>query len=172
MRFSSGGDETPCGIGSKLKYAADAILVIEKVIRERQIKSILDVGCGDANWMRRVFLQGATYHGIDIDENNLSLAKKNMPGSRFTRGDDFGPGYGLIICRHVMQHLPTARANALLRKMLDNSDYALVTHHPGTKANKDTVLGGFRPIALDESPFNIVPLEKYEDDKLELWLCQ
>jgi len=47
--WPSGGDETPCGIGSKLSSTEDIRNGLVHTIKEFDIKSINDAGCGDFN---------------------------------------------------------------------------------------------------------------------------
>ena len=64
----SGGTETPCGYGSTLRGIErfNLVEVISDFIKENEIRSVVDVGCGDFNWMRFVEFHDAAYLGYDI----------------------------------------------------------------------------------------------------------
>ena len=55
--------ESISGEGSELKQVEVLINELNKLIQERQIKTLLDVPCGDFNWMKKVDLSNVQYQG-------------------------------------------------------------------------------------------------------------
>ena len=62
------GKESLSGPGSHLCNVQETIDLIQEAISEYNIKSILDLGCGDWNWFKEIDLKGSTYTGWDADE--------------------------------------------------------------------------------------------------------
>jgi len=53
--------ESISGGGSHLANTLETVELINQTIKEYQIKSILDLGCGDWNWFRKINLDGVNY---------------------------------------------------------------------------------------------------------------
>ena len=138
-KWCSGGEETPCGRGSTLRAIEEFNLVevISDFIKEKEIRSIVDVGCGDFNWMRFVELHGATYLGYDIVkslvcDNNERYS--NLDGTiHFTEccglEYNFTPA-DLLICKDVLFHQELSDVEKFLDQHLSRFKYALFSHHP------------------------------------------
>ena len=72
-----GDQESKSGPGSNKEQTAVVKGVIEKVILEYQIKSVLDIPCGDFNWMKDVDLANCIYTGGDIVQSLIAHNQKN-----------------------------------------------------------------------------------------------
>lgn len=57
--------ESISGPGSSVKNTTEARNLITTSIQKLQIKSILDLGCGDWNWFKLIDLTGVSYEGWD-----------------------------------------------------------------------------------------------------------
>ncbi|GEM_PF-3428348 len=68
------GKESLSGTGSEGSFATQKILLLERIINEKNIQSILDLGCGDLYWMVKVIPGLQQYHGVDVVE---SVIKQN-----------------------------------------------------------------------------------------------
>jgi ubiquinone/menaquinone biosynthesis C-methylase UbiE len=68
-------------LGDRLKVAADMV--------SSNIKSILDIGCGEGHFIRIVLgrYPYAKLVGLDISEENMDYAKKLVPKAKFVVGD-------------------------------------------------------------------------------------
>lgn len=68
----------------------------------REVKTVLDVGCGDTAFMKDLFENvGAKYTGIALKSNNLNVT--NMDFSFLDYEDD---SFDLIFSRHSLEHSP------------------------------------------------------------------
>jgi hypothetical protein len=123
------------------------------------VQSILDLPCGDFNWMRHVDLSTTQYIGGDIvapiiAQNNSHYAQ---PGRRFERIDmlrDPLPRADLILCRDGLVHFSFADiARALAAMQKSGSVYLLVTTFMEHPRNQDMPTGGWRPLNLALPPF-------------------
>lgn len=170
MRFSSGGEETPCGRGSTMAHTEEVREFLPKLISAYGIRSMVDVGCGDANWIRGIELGDCTYHGIDVDSRNLEDAKRKAPHMKFSTEAD--GEYDLALIRHVLQHLKNSEALSLLNEWLGKAKWVLATSHPGTTKNLEITRSRFRPINLGLPLFGMKPEKVFKDDELELWLIK
>jgi len=57
-----------------------------RIVKERGIKSVLDVGCGRGRDNVGVQKAGATYHGLDPNIKNINFAKERWVEDLFTQG--------------------------------------------------------------------------------------
>lgn len=66
------GHESLCGPGSHKCNTRDTVKFINDSIKKYNIKSILDLGCGDWNWFNEIKLDDCTYIGWDCDDEMIS----------------------------------------------------------------------------------------------------
>ena len=161
------------GHGSSLNTAQDMTavlhLTIDRLKRKLGVKKIrlLDVPCGDLQWMNR-FLQtrdDVIYTGMDIVPQLIENHKNRFAGKpwRFIVHDavekEFEGAYDLILSRAVLQHLYEAEAIKMLTHLSNSgSSYLLVTTFPTLRTNKDVDrTGGFRHLNINLEPFSLSP---------------
>ena len=77
-----GGTESISGPGSNLNMTSSVRLNLNKIIEKYKIKSILDIPCGDFNWMREVDLSNLVYYGADIVDSLIEENIKKYDGSK------------------------------------------------------------------------------------------
>ena len=68
--------ETYSGPGSLLKNTENLIIELNNFIKDKHIKSIIDVPCGDFNYMKHIDLNGINYKGFDVSINAVEMCKK------------------------------------------------------------------------------------------------
>ena len=141
------------GPGSTIEATGGFRVYLEDFIRDHEIKSILDYGCGDFIWMRHVDLHGATYLGVDI-VSSLIERLGVYPHHDFIVIDPETyniPCVDLILCKDVLQHLPNNEIRSLIAKMQAKAKYVLFVND-GPKGdepcNVDIDRGGWRRIDL------------------------
>ena len=112
------------GFGSEFSQTKLIIEAIPRIINEYKINSILDIPCGDFNWMKRVDMSQINYIGADIVpeiavENNLRYSNTNKKFLNLNLIKDKLPKSDLIICRDCLVHFseeditqPTQHAHA------------------------------------------------------------
>lgn len=105
--------------GGAATLAATAVLrpLLEEWLRDRRIRSLVDAGCGDFNWMQAVDLSGlALYAGYDIVPE-LVARNQQLYGAR--RGHFFAvadiartplAACDAILCRRVLCEMPEEEA--------------------------------------------------------------
>lgn len=97
------------GIGSRGDVAEQKRDILQQVIDEHAITSILDVGCGDIEIVRKLRFSGE-YTGIDLAEVVLSRNAKLMPRWHFAHGDFVSLAEAeplradMVVCMDVLIH--------------------------------------------------------------------
>jgi hypothetical protein len=153
--------ESISGEGSELEQTKTLRINLEKLIKEKQITSILDIPCGDFGWMQKVDLSSVQYVGADIVEdlisaNQLKYNSDNLNFKVLNLIEDPLPASDLIIIRDCLVHLSYSDIFAALENLkLSNSKYLLSTTFTNRKLNHDIVTGGWRTLNLQAAPFNL-----------------
>jgi SAM-dependent methyltransferase len=178
----SNNPETASGPGSTLAATKAIREDLPKIIATYNIRSILDIPCGDFHWMKEIDLGGLSYLGVDIVPELIAgnRNKYKYPNVCFECGDlikDSLPPVDLVICRDWVSHF----SFPLIRKALTNiarsrSKYLLTTTHINASVNEEIrTTGLFRPVNLQLPPFSFpdpLGLIQEQDDfgkSLGLW---
>ena len=165
-----GDVESRSGTGSSVARTEQLRTRLTRLFLDLGVSSILDLPCGDFNWMRLTELPGIDYHGADIvtsliARNNLLYAG---PGRNFLRLDmlcDAVPRADLIMCRDGLVHLSFFDIARALKHMQEGGGtYLLTTTFTDHGRNKDIVTGEWRPLNLELAPFHFTaPLSVLAD---------
>lgn len=155
------------GPGSSAQYTGEYRSFLHRLLQSRQVKRLLDVGCGLWEYMQHVNLAGVEYLGIDpvpsvIKRNQALQLPPNIQFQCGTIDDVANLGrFDMAIVKDVFQHLP----NQLIIEMLEKLKVIpmlLVTNDLLHGPNVDCSLGGFRKINLEGPPFSVVPAGKMD----------
>jgi 2-polyprenyl-3-methyl-5-hydroxy-6-metoxy-1,4-benzoquinol methylase len=172
---SSGSLETPCGPGSTLEACAEIIQRLPVWIRDHQVKTILDLGCGDFHWLKEVDMTGVEYDGYDIVQAAVEKAKKHeTKWRRFHHANILSvplPKADLVICKDVLIHLPNDDVIGSIESILKaGSRFLAATTYPGwTNLFRSGMKAAeFAPIDLEQEPFSLgIPLDMVEVPRKE-----
>jgi tetratricopeptide (TPR) repeat protein/2-polyprenyl-3-methyl-5-hydroxy-6-metoxy-1,4-benzoquinol methylase len=106
---------------------ADALdrLPLLEALRNHDVRTILDAGCGSGKLMWRLMQDHADefdVHGFDITDNCLDPCFEGIKDRVLTIGclwnpDDFTNVYDAVICCDVMEHIPTDRVVSVLANL-------------------------------------------------------
>jgi len=155
--------ESVSGFGSSNEATLEARRTLAQIIADYSVTSILDIPCGDFNWVRHVDFKGS-YCGADIVRDLVAVNNRRYGNERrrfivldVTR--DALPRSDLILCRDCLNHLSIDEAVlALTNIRASASEYVLLTHYPTTAANRSQQSGfDYRPLNLERPPFNLPP---------------
>jgi hypothetical protein len=135
---------------------------------------VLDLPCGDFNWMRLVDLNGIDYLGADIVEALIAQNQNrygHFPNVRFKVLDllaDPLPRMDLVLVRDCLVHF----SNQNIQKALENikrsgSTYLLTTTFTQLIRNKDIITGEWRPVNLQSAPFLLPPPMLLIEEQME-----
>jgi hypothetical protein len=172
---------SPNGPGSSLSLTEDLRIKLPKLWARHNIHSVLDVACGDWNWMRYTDLSGLTnYYGWDIDPDlvarcvgrygeaidRLASESASMPFAYFevrNVADTNFPNVDCIMARDILIHFPNDYISAILDKMGEsNAHYLLASNFP--EDTNDFVYDPTRyvwmgymehPVNLEAPPFSL-----------------
>ena len=153
--------ESNSGQGSSLEETKELRKKLPVVIKQLNIKKILDLPCGDYNWMNNVDLGVDRYIGGDIVKNivfnnNKKYASDTVCFKQLDLTKDPLDAVDLIICRDCLVHLSYDNINRVFNNLLSsNIMYIATTSYPEEKNNRDIVTGGWRKLNFQISPFNL-----------------
>jgi SAM-dependent methyltransferase len=158
------------GPGSNEEAAKPYADFVLRFMAEHNVKSVVDLGCGDFRVGRRIAASGVSYTGVDVVGPLIAenTRRNCSPTVRFQRADitsDALPEGDLCLIREVLQHLSNAQVSAVLAK-LPKYQHALITEvHPDDfqhyQINRDKLHGAtsrlahFSVLCLDQPPFNV-----------------
>ena len=163
--------ESRSGSGSEVRNTYTVIDELEKVFERFGIWSMLDIPCGDMNWMRHVDLTGIDYTGADIVDEIIFKNSERFESLNFKVMDitkDRLPKVDLILARDILGHLSNANVHLAIENIVKSkSKYLLTTSFTKWHFNSDIQDGGWRPINLMIPPFNLKPIYLINEDCTE-----
>ena len=167
------GASSKSGNGSSLDQTRNIALSLTGLIRELGIQSILDIPCGDLEWMANVNLGITEYIGGDVAPSLITFLQNHYIEKNFQVLDisrDILPKVDLIFCRDLFVHLSYKDIQSALRNIRKSgSTYLATTTFKNTEKNKDLALisrgVAWRPLNLEKSPFDFVSPQILIDEK-------
>ncbi len=164
--------ESLSGVGSTDSATRDLSVRLAAFLREVGCRRLVDIGCGDFNWMRSV--EGDfEYRGIDvvpqvIAQNNARYGSERR---RFLCADATSEPIetgDVAICREVLFHLSFDDGLRLLCNIkAAGFRHVLFTTDKSVWFNSDIRSGDFRRINLMRSPYGLpMPSLELTDDKV------
>jgi hypothetical protein len=180
-----GRGESVSGPGSSLEMTASVREELPALLRELDVRTMLDAPCGDCHWIKSVDLPVDKYIGCDIvqslvEQNEAELADERTAFMHGNILSDALPEVDLILCRDCLIHFSTPDIfTALANFRASGARYLLVTTHRGVKKNGAMLTGLWRRVNLEAAPFNFppplrtiaekTPFKKDADKYLALW---
>ena len=152
--------ESRSGFGSTLEITTVIRRELPKTIKELEVKSILDLPCGDYHWIKETQLGVDNYIGGDIvaelvANNNKQYGKSGVSFLHLNLLSDKLPEVDMLFCRDCLVHLSfednqKAMANIKSGKI----KYLMVTTFPNVKENENIITGRWRKLNLELPPFS------------------
>lgn len=170
---ATGARESASGPGSSQDAARPALQLLRRTLRQRPIRTVLDLGCGDWNWMQALGLPGVgqdlniRYEGWDASPDLIAelTARHGQPGQIDFALRDITtaplPQVDLIIARDVLFHLPLPQSVPLVARLRQSCRFFLSTSFLTEPDNSDIegylpIEGwGFYRINLNAAPFDL-----------------
>ena len=158
-----GNAETRSGAGSTLAQTEALRPRLLDVFGQLGIRTLVDAGCGELNWMSKISERLQLYLGFEIVEEIVAeLRRKFEPRKNhfFNTADvsrDLLPAADAILCRDVLTHLSHPLVAATLENFRKSgSRYLIATTFP--KGRNDPIrVGAWAPVDLCSPPFNLPP---------------
>jgi glycosyltransferase involved in cell wall biosynthesis len=162
------GTESRSGEGSSLFQTRIIREEIPKLLQELGIKNLLDVPCGDWNWMRHVDITNINYIGGDIvkaiiDKNNQLYGKENCKFEYVNIITGSLPKSDIILCRDCLVHLNFQDGLAAIEQFKKSgAKWLLTTTFTDRDINTDLYEGHiWRPLNLEKPPYNLPEAQMY-----------
>jgi SAM-dependent methyltransferase len=160
-RNADGGSTS--GSGSLMQTTLVYRTFLQRFMKDQQVRSVVDAGCGDWEFSSAIDWTGVDYKGFDIVPSVIAEDKKRYEKTNihFFVADIVEsdlPSADLLIVKHVLQHLPTAAVQRFLTQ-IPKYRHALIVDsvNPTTLSspNWDIAPGAFRYLDVTRPPFNV-----------------
>ncbi|MEO8403094.1 MAG: class I SAM-dependent methyltransferase [Chitinophagaceae bacterium] len=171
------------GLGTQNSKTLYYINTCVDFIKEKDIRTVLDIGCGDFSISRSIVNQtNIEYLGVDvaskvIEYNNVHFSSDRVKFKSLDATIDILPKADLITIRQVLQHLSNEQIMIILDKALKAGKNVIITEHllddenilPNIdkSAGPDVRIYFNSGVYIDKPPFNVVIKEKlleYKED--------
>jgi len=163
--YESAAWEGGSGEGSRAAVTAVYRGIVEALVQGSDVRSVVDVGCGDWEFSQLIDWSDVSYLGLDVVPDVIARNRESFarPGVEFRHADvqvELPPAADLLLCKDVLQHWPVAWIQAFLRSTRRRYRYALLTNdiastRPSHPLNSDIELGDWRPLDLESAPFGV-----------------
>jgi len=151
--------ESLSGRGSTLEATKSIRTALPELLDTLNCSTLLDLGCGDFNWMKEVPL-ACNYIGADIVDEIITRNIENFSRNDRTfivldgTASELPLEADVVLCREVLFHLSNKDIVALLSNLKrSNAKFLICTNIESVKHNTDIFTGGFRQIDLRLPPF-------------------
>lgn len=169
-RHNGWGDpESVSGPGSNLEQTVTVRRVLPDLLCRLDVRTLLDVPCGDWYWMREVDLGTVAYIGGDIVRDIVEQDAAQYTGRGEFRVLDLAvdplPDADVLLCRDCLVHLPLRTIQKCISNIKQSGvTYLLTTTFLHVLSNEDIPIGDWRPLNLQLAPFHFpAPLEVHEE---------
>ena len=167
-------NETVSGEGSTMDNTKNVRKVLPQILSELNIKSIIDVPCGDFKWMELIINNiEVKYTGADIvkdliNDLNIKYSNSNISFIQKNIIQDDLDYHDLLVIRDLFVHIPNRDIIKVIKNYIDSKiPYLLVSNYYDLdrQINSDIHMGFFRNVSLQSEPFNIKddPIYKIDD---------
>lgn len=163
-------EESKSGPGSNLLQTTNVRAILSSLLRELEVKTLLDIPCGDFHWMKEVDLSAYAYCGADIvsdivrrnelmySNNKRRFIWVDITTSKIPRTD-------FLFCRDCLVHFSYEDIKNAVKNIKNSGSKYLLTTTFVSRSNKDITTGGWRPVNLEAPPFLFPkPLRLYNED--------
>jgi hypothetical protein len=131
------GSVSLSGNGSDLGQTSELRLKLPNLIKSLNVRTLLDIPCGDLYWISKIDLNNVTYIGADIVPDLVALNSEKY-GSAFKNfivldlSREVPPKVDLIFCRDLFVHLSTRDIKSALQNISKSkSTYLAMTRGVG-----------------------------------------
>lgn len=154
-----GDKESVSGPGSNLQQTETIRQELPRLWRELNVRTVLDIPCGDFNWMRHVDMGNFVYIGGDIvpklvASNNAAFGSTSRSFVVLDMLAGNLPTVDCILCRDCLVHFSKEHVlTALANIKASGSRYLLTTTYPAQWRNLPIITGEWQPLNLQIAPF-------------------
>ena len=167
-------DESISGLGSDYNVTKQIINELDIFIKKNNIESILDLACGDFNWIKFLIKnnQNIEYLGLEIVNKIVKSNKLKYTNSKINfrctdvLNNNLPKNYDLIILRDFFIHIKNKDILEILNKIkFSNCKFFAITNYPYVEKNLDIKgYGHHRCVNIEIIPFKLNnPFYKIDD---------
>lgn len=132
---------------------------LQQFLRDKNIQSVVDIGCGDWQSSQLIDWGNTRYLGLDVvpelvRENQRQFETENIAFAILDAIREIPPPAELLLIKDVLQHWPNQAIKNFLPN-LKNYRYVLVTNDADERTNVDIAFGEHRAVDVTLPPFNI-----------------
>lgn len=167
-----GANETRSGDGATLSRTEVIRTHLPRLLRDLDIRVLVDAGCGEVNWQHHIAAPLQLYLGYDIVDAVVSGATSTYgqkPGFFFKSADivtEMVAQADAILCRDCLTHLTNADVLATLDQFRRSGSRYLIATTFSNGSNADIKTGGWHPLDLRREPFNLGAPQSIVDEGL------
>jgi len=167
-----GSSESFSGPGSELKNTKRISFFLPHILKWLGAKSMLDVPCGDFNWMSKIDLSSLEYIGADVEVQVIQRNREKYPEVDFRVLDITSsklPACDVVLVRDLFGHLTNEEVSKSLLNLKDSGcRFLLSTTFTswGINATPEKS-GGWRIINLCVPPFSLNPIALLNEGCIE-----
>jgi len=153
------------GAGSTPNYNIKYMAFLQNFIQMNNIKTVMDLGCGDWQFSRLIDYSDVQYTGIDcvksiVDINNNSYAKPNINFKHMDIfNDELPTNQDLVILKDVLQHWDNPTIILFLDKLITSGHkyILIINNYKNCDGTNRTTRNKYKYSKLDanEYPLNI-----------------
>lgn len=147
------------GPGSSLENTIKYRQMLDHLVKELNVKTIVDLGCGDLTWMPHTnAFQVCEYTGIDVVKSLINAHTEKFKDKKFLCLDmtiDQIPGGDLVIIRDVLFHLSIEKVLAVLQNIKGKFKHYLITSCNNIINDDNMNKFHFHNLNLRIEPFNL-----------------
>jgi SAM-dependent methyltransferase len=154
--------------------------VVAAAISGRDVRTVVDAGCGDWQFSKLIEWGGVHYVGLDVvpdvvEENTREHGSSEIEFRCVDVRHAQLPEGDLLICKDVLQHWDIESITRFLAANLTRYRYLLITndvasvHWPAGKLNAEISLGHWRTLDLERPPFGLRAQWRLEYDIRGEW---
>lgn len=176
-----GGTESRSGVGSDFEHTFVVRRWLKKIISQYNIERLIDIPCGDFNWMSDVTPHLKSYVGGDIvrqcvEDNRNKRDDANVTFIHIDLMNDVLPFGDALVLRDILGHYSVEDGRTILANVLkSDSKYLISTtwynvndpeyfkKHDNRGADST---GRFYPINLMSRPFNFPEPDDYVEEAI------
>lgn len=168
-----GSPETRSGPGSTLAQTEVLRRRLAELLGQLGVRTLVDAGCGELNWMSRISDSLQIYLGFDVVEELIVdlrqryQARKNHFFNVADVTQHVLPACDAILCRDVLTHLnhPLVQ-DALANFRKSGARFLIATTFPRGR-NDPIRIGGWQPADLCAEPFRLPPPRMLLSEELQ-----
>src|SRR4051794_28041329 len=123
------------GLGSDDEISAEFVQVVRGCIETHDIRSVVDLGCGDFRVGAQLLRPGLSFIGVDVvpalvESHQRTFARDGVSFQVADIIDDELPEGELYLLRQILQHLSNNQIGRVLAKLNDKPHVVIAEHHP------------------------------------------